>query len=43
MDLSNDSLDEDNADDLNSRREPQPWLFETLIDLLEKEMVAEPE
>ena len=44
MDLSNDSLDEDNVDnEPDSKREPQPWLFETLIDILEKETGAEAE
>ena len=44
MDLSNDSLDEDNVvcdNELNSKREPQPWLFETLIGILEKETCFE--
>ena len=40
MDLSNDSLDDENIvcdDELNSKREPQPWLVETLVGILEKE------
>jgi len=44
MDLSNDSLDDENVacdNELNSKREPQPWLFETLVSILEKETTFE--